>query len=49
MCLMARILAGMTMTVLSAAVELWTFAEPQTSFAAAVEDTIASLDEVLTR
>lgn len=49
MCLMARILAGMTRTVLSAAVELWTFAEPQTSFAAAVEDTIASLDEVLTR
>ncbi|MCH7844726.1 MAG: hypothetical protein IH850_02730 [Acidobacteria bacterium] len=46
---MARILAGMTMTVLSAAVELWTFAEPQTSFAAAVEDTMASLDDVLTR
>ncbi len=47
--LAARILAGMTMTVLSAAVELWTFADPQTSFAAAVEDTMASLDEVLTR
>ena len=47
--LAARILAGMTMTVIAAAVEVWTFADPPTSFPAAVEHTMASLDEVLSR
>lgn len=47
--LTARILAGMTMTVIAAAVEVWTFADPPTSFPAAVEHTAASLDQVLGR
>jgi AcrR family transcriptional regulator len=47
--LTARILAGITMTVIAAAVEVWTFAEPPTSFPAAVERIMASLDEVLGR
>jgi AcrR family transcriptional regulator len=47
--LAARILAGMTMTVIAAAIEVWTFADPPTSFPAAVVHTMASLDAVLTR
>jgi hypothetical protein len=47
--LAARILAGMTMTVIVAAIEVWTFADPPTSFPAAVVHTMASLDAVLTR
>ncbi|GMQ86595.1 MAG: hypothetical protein BMS9Abin07_2180 [Acidimicrobiia bacterium] len=47
--LAARILAGMTMTLVAAAVEFWTFADPQMSFSAAVEHTTTSLDEVLGR
>lgn len=47
--LAARILAGMTMTLVAAAIELWTFADPQMSFSAAVERTMASFDELLTR
>ena len=45
----ARILAGITMTVVAAAIETWAFDQPQTSLPLAFEQTMASLGEVLAR
>lgn len=45
----ARLLAGITMTVVAVGIEAWALTEPTMSLPAAFESTMASLDQLLAR
>lgn len=45
----ARVLAGITMAVVAAAIERWAFGEPHIDLAAALSEAIGSLHEVVNR
>jgi AcrR family transcriptional regulator len=45
----ARVLSGVTMTIVSTAIEAWAFADPPVDLASAVSGSIASLHELVSR